>query len=285
MREGHTAVSLRGSLVAPIACSTSSASAFPSLRADVDLGTICNQTNTSQSINHAFYQVSFSYAETGKRIASTKRVMSWRFGEADSTALRTGATGIACCGDEHTITATWSLSSGKVTVTVNGEIIFDNNETAENSSQSSSRIISKTLVTRKSIDLSWQELNNKISLRLIMHAKIPEKAQMHCDLLIDECSFFKLPKLKQMGVSGQYKAKLLGHVDPLYGQYSSPSMHLSSQQRQRLLQPVASTFHDSQLSQTYIREEEKVDVEQEIKCRRQQEPLEEYSYDGVEPLY
>ena len=66
------------------------------------------------------YQIEFSVQNLGKQVASTKRIIHFRFGFADPTALKEGKAGNDCRGEEHNAVVTWSITGGKRSVCVDG---------------------------------------------------------------------------------------------------------------------------------------------------------------------
>jgi len=70
-----------------------------------------------------YYQVDYSVASSGKRIAVTKRRVRWRWGTANEDALANGAIGAKCRGREHEVTLVWSITSGKRLVLMDGKEI------------------------------------------------------------------------------------------------------------------------------------------------------------------
>jgi len=85
-----------------------------------------------------WYQVDYSVASSGKRIAVTKRRVRWRWGTANEDALANGATGVKCRGREHEVTLVWSITSGKRLVLMDGkEIHFSTGSRTEGKFQHS----------------------------------------------------------------------------------------------------------------------------------------------------
>ena len=59
------------------------------------------------------YQLGFEARHVGRQVASTKRVLSFRYGFADGAALRAGRAGPECRGEEHEIVVLWSVTGGE----------------------------------------------------------------------------------------------------------------------------------------------------------------------------
>jgi hypothetical protein len=162
------------------------------------------------------YQIDFSAVAAGKRVAATKRRIRWcvsevsirkcrwkselsshrmslyslfllrRFGFPNLKALEAGRTGTDCRGEEHEIVIIWSVTSGKRQIIMDGrEIHFSANRVGL-------------------IDYSWNTKGNHV-LKTICHAAPPMSATpgfRQYDLLIDGQSFFRMPKVYELGVKG-----------------------------------------------------------------------------------
>ncbi|GKY99562.1 hypothetical protein MPSEU_000910500 [Mayamaea pseudoterrestris] len=258
------------------------------------------------------YQVSFSYVEKGKHIASSKRVLSYKFGLADGASLKQGLQGIACCGEEHLVTAVWSVRSGKLRITINDKIIpvhLDSEEKVINSSKTN---------MKKAVNVSWTfrlpsdaaagppasptPSSRQLHLQFIGYAAMPEHNRKQYDLIIDGCSFFKLPKLQQVGVSAYvYSRSTTCTAAPtLQATTHAPLSANIPRQPLTYLESVEapSTLQEDEkfLQEALRRSQEKAPIKQ----RRQQQGVEEEkmdidleldqrqssyrSYDGVEPL-
>lgn len=136
------------------------------------------------------YQIDFTAVASGKRIASTKRRVRWRFGFTNQEALASGMTGTDCRGEEHDITLVWSLTSGKRLVLADGQEVHYSN-------------------SRSSVfEFSWTMRGNHV-LKVIAHASPPIGSNKHqratpfrqYDFFIDGQSFFNLPKVYRLGLS------------------------------------------------------------------------------------
>jgi len=131
------------------------------------------------------YQIDFT--AIGKRIASTKRRVRWRFGFTNQDALSNGETGTACRGEEHDITLVWSITSGKRLILADGQEVHYS-------------------ISRASIcDFSWTMRGNHV-LKLVAHASPPMNAQpgfRQYDFFVDGRSFFDMPKVYRLGLTGK----------------------------------------------------------------------------------
>jgi len=66
------------------------------------------------------YQIEFQVQNQGKQISASKRIIHFRFGFANASALSQGKTGTDCRGDEHDIVVTWSITGGKRAISMDG---------------------------------------------------------------------------------------------------------------------------------------------------------------------
>jgi len=155
------------------------------------------------------YQIDFTAVASGKRIASTKRRVRWRFGFANPEALANGETGTACRGEEHDITLVWSITSGKRLILADGQEVH----------YSSSR--------SNLFDFSWTMKGNHV-LKVVAHASPPISAQpgfRQYDFFIDGQSFFTFPKVFKLGLAPN-DPRAMGSPG---GQYGAPEMAMRSQ--------------------------------------------------------
>jgi len=132
------------------------------------------------------YQIDFTAVDSGKRIASTKRRIRWRFGFSNEDALAQGETGTACRGEEHDITLIWSITSGKRLVLADGqEVHYSNNRS-------------------HLFDFSWTMRGNHV-LKVVAHAQPPANATQsfrQYEFFVDGMSFFNMPKVYRLGLVG-----------------------------------------------------------------------------------
>lgn len=109
-----------------------------------------------------------------------------RFGFPNFQALEAGRTGTDCRGEEHEIVIVWSVTSGKRQIIMDGrEIHFSSNRVGL-------------------IDFSWNTKGNHV-LKTVCHAAPPMSATpgfRQYDLFIDGQSFFRMPKVYELGVKG-----------------------------------------------------------------------------------
>jgi len=139
----------------------------------------------SQAKHPRVYQIDFTAVASGKRIASTKRRVRWRFGFANPEALANGQTGTACRGEEHDITLVWSITSGKRLILADGQEVH----------YSSTR--------GNKLDFSWTMRGNHV-LKIVAHASPPLSASpgfRQYDFYVDGQSFFVFPKVFRLGLA------------------------------------------------------------------------------------
>lgn len=144
-----------------------------------------NGVPPSQAKQAKVYQIDFTAVASGKRIASSKRRVRWRFGFANPQALANGETGTACRGEEHDVTLVWSITSGKRLVLADGQEVH----------YSSSR--------NSIFDFSWTMRGNHV-LKIVAHAAPPLSVQpgfRQYDFFVDGQSFFTFPKVFRLGLA------------------------------------------------------------------------------------
>jgi len=131
------------------------------------------------------YQIDFTAIASGKRIASTKRRVRWRFGFANPEALANGQTGTSCRGEEHDITLVWSITSGKRLVLADGqEVHYSNSRSSQ-------------------FDFSWTMRGNHV-LKVVAHGSPPLSATpgfRQYDFFVDGQSYFTFPKVFKLGLA------------------------------------------------------------------------------------
>jgi len=138
----------------------------------------------SREIRSPVYQIDFTAVDAGKRIATTKRRIRWRFGFTNQDALAAGGTGTECRGEEHDVTLIWSLTSGKRLVLCDGQEVHYSNNRSQN------------------FDFSWTMRGNHV-LKVSAHANTPINAHPNFrqyDFFVDGLSFFSMPKVYRLGL-------------------------------------------------------------------------------------
>jgi len=145
----------------------------------------CIEDATMASQKSNVYQIDFTAVASGKRIASSKRRVRWRFGFANTDALNNGETGTACRGEEHDVTLVWSITSGKRLVLADGqEVHYSHNRNGI-------------------LDFSWTMRGNHV-LKIVAHASppmAPTPGWRQYDFFVDGQSFFSFPKVYRLGLA------------------------------------------------------------------------------------
>jgi len=140
------------------------------------------------------YQIDFNAVAAGRHIAMSKRRIRWRFGFPNKEALEAGETGTACRGTEHDVTVIWSVTSGKKV------IIAD------------SQHIHMSMDRSGVFDHSFNLRGNHVA-RVCIHANPPTtNGTRQYELFIDGRSFFTLPKVFELGVSGSSEKRVPGVI-------------------------------------------------------------------------
>jgi hypothetical protein len=143
-------------------------------------------------MNSPVYQIDFTSVDCGKRVASSKRRIRWRFGFTNQDALAAGETGTACRGEEHDITLVWSITSGKRLLLADGQEVHYSNSRAH------------------IFDFTWTMRGNHV-LKVIAHSAPPIGAAANgnfrqYDFYVDGQSFFNMPKVYRLGLTGSAAA-------------------------------------------------------------------------------
>lgn len=141
------------------------------------------------------YQVDCSFAASGKTVAQTKRRVRFRFGFSNAEALAEGLTGTACRGEEHEINLVWSLTSGKRSVTADGQEVH----------------VSRGGRAETKFETSWT-MNGNHTIKLVAHAAPPLRhvpGFRQFDLLLDGCSFFDMPKIYELGAKNAMRQQMV----------------------------------------------------------------------------
>ena len=138
-----------------------------------------------------------------------------RFGYADNNALADGRNGTDCRGEEHDVTITWSITSGKRSITMDGsEVHYSTNRASV-------------------LEFSWQARGNHV-IKVVCHAAPPltsEPGFRQYDLSIDGQSFFEMPKVYQLGISGAASGPMPGAYRNNYSSSNSgytPSQNMKN---------------------------------------------------------
>ena len=172
-------------------------SSFPSLTTMVHPAIAAGRPNPLALVPHTAYQVDFAAVNCGKIVASSKRNIRFKFGYTDMDALSSGKRGNDCRGAEHEVLVDWSISSGKQA------IVFDSHEVFFDVGAS----------TQTKIKYSWKDplghiLEVKIHAANMSAKQHPDPEWRQYDLFIDGVSFFRMPKIFEIGVGLKEAYKL-----------------------------------------------------------------------------
>lgn len=148
-------------------------------------------------VPHTAYQVDFVAVNCGKVVGSSKRNIRFKFGYTNIDALSNGKRGNDCRGAEHEVIVDWSLSSGKQAIVYDAQEIFFN--------------VGPTTQTK--IKHTWKDpLGHMFEVKIHaagMSAKsTPDPDWRQYDLFIDGVSFFRMPKIFEIGVGLKEAYKL-----------------------------------------------------------------------------
>ncbi|KAL3808391.1 hypothetical protein ACHAXA_000789 [Cyclostephanos tholiformis] len=148
-------------------------------------------------VPHTAYQVDFAAVNCGKLVGSSKRNIRFKFGYTNIDALSNGKRGNDCRGAEHEVIVDWSLSSGKQAIVFDAqEVFFDVGSS-----------------TQSKIKHSWKDplghiLEVKIHAANMSTKSNPDPDWRQYDLFIDGVSFFRMPKIFEIGVGLKEAYKL-----------------------------------------------------------------------------
>ncbi len=170
----------------------------------------------NEPVPHTAYQVDFGAKNCGKIVPASKRVIRFKFGYSNRDALATGKTGQDCRGSEHEVLITWSLSSGKQAIAFDQqEVYFDVGDT-----------------TQSKISHAWKDKTGR-TLKVKVHAtnmstkSDPDPYWKQYDLLIDGVSFFRMPKIFELGTVSREVQGSLEMVPSRFNQSVPVSMEFS----------------------------------------------------------
>jgi hypothetical protein len=146
----------------------------------------------------------FSFYSIGTKnvlfVISHTITLQRRFGFPNLKALEEGRTGTDCRGEEHEVIIVWSITSGKRQIIMDGrEIHFSSNRVGV-------------------IDFSWNAKGNHV-FKTICQATPPLSPQpgyRQYDLFIDGQTFFRMPKVFELGIKG-----ISSQENRMPGQYNS----------------------------------------------------------------
>ncbi|KAL7478161.1 hypothetical protein ACHAW6_003938 [Cyclotella cf. meneghiniana] len=161
------------------------------------------------------YQIEFSVSNTGKQMSTSKRIIHFRFGFANSRALVQGKVGVDCRGVEHDVIITWSITGGKRSISVDGrEIHFEAGKRGQSATNPSRRA--------DILEAAWQMPEEHVC-QLMCYAYKPaigspekrNKKWRQYNLTIDGRSFFELPQIFDLGLKGLVTVKAADPLPPM----------------------------------------------------------------------
>lgn len=179
------------------------------------------------------YAIDFSSQAAGKRIATSKRRVRWRWGYTNQDALENGQTGNGCRGEEHDVTLVWSVASGKRQVLMDGQEVH--------------YIVSRSNI----VDFSWTTKGNHV-IKVLAQASPPMSSGhinpdfRQYDLLVDGQSFFTMPKVFELGLRGQPSAQARQPGDlSQYKEESSYAMNRKNNEESDLQRAIQDSIAES----------------------------------------
>lgn len=136
------------------------------------------------------YLIEFSCVNTGKRVASSKKRIVWKFGFTNQEALAQNKTGQDCRGEEHEVVLIWSVASGKRVVLFNNqEVHYSNNRHAE--------FHCSWAIRPHNRNGGANGASYNIQIVALLHPSHISHKQYN--LLINNQSVFDLPKISELG--------------------------------------------------------------------------------------
>mmetsp|Transcript_15613 Transcript_15613/g.25665 ORF Transcript_15613/g.25665 Transcript_15613/m.25665 type:complete len:241 (-) Transcript_15613:69-791(-) len=154
-----------------------------------------NSSSGHADVPHTFYQIDHATANCGRILPKSKRRILFKFGYTNMPAIYDGLTGQDCRGAEHEVCIMWSLSSGKQSVFYDGKVVYFN----------------VCDLADGKMTHSWHDKDGH-HLKVVAHSLSSSLKQTHdsewrqYDLLIDGISYFKAPKIFELGVFSKSNA-------------------------------------------------------------------------------
>lgn len=144
------------------------------------------------------YQIAFQVQNQGKQISSSKRIVHFRFGFANTTSMLHGKTGTDCRGEEHDIVITWSITGSKSTIVMDErEVLY----TAPGKRPNDSR-------RADLLEASWRMSDHVYELKCYAYKPACGSSEKRnprwkqYSLIIDGRSYFELPQIFDLGLKG-----------------------------------------------------------------------------------
>ena len=161
-----------------------------------------NSSSKYDMRSNPVYQIEWASTASGKRLSATKRRVHFRFGFSNRDAIANGLTGNECRGEEHEVSLTWSLTSGKSLVIFDGQQVHFS-------------------VGRRGdakFETSWS-IQGGHMLKIVAHAALPLRATpgfKQFDLMLDGLSYFAMPRIFELGVQKQHGRPVATAVNPAF---------------------------------------------------------------------
>lgn len=131
----------------------------------------------------------------GRIVSASKRRIRFKFGYTNLEALSNGKTGQECRGSEHEVIITWSLSSGKQAIAFDQhEVYFDVGDSTQ------------TKISHCWKDQLGHTLEVKVHAANVSTKANPDPDWKQYDILINGVSFFRMPKIFQIGIVAKDEA-------------------------------------------------------------------------------
>lgn len=159
----------------------------PSISSQNILPSTKNDHSSSTSIDlsrTAVYQVDYTCVNAGKTISATKRRIRWRFGFANPAAIDAKKVGPECRGEEHEVILNWSLTSGKRSLLVDGNVLLEDVRPLETT-----------------VDFSWEMRGGHVmKVRGSVKPKMwKDDYERQFDLLLDGKSYHEFTQIFELG--------------------------------------------------------------------------------------
>mmetsp|Transcript_31767 Transcript_31767/g.47451 ORF Transcript_31767/g.47451 Transcript_31767/m.47451 type:complete len:242 (-) Transcript_31767:130-855(-) len=154
-----------------------------------------NSSAGHAEVPHTFYQIDYASANCGRIVPMSKRRIRFKYGYTNMPAIYDGLSGQDCRGAEHEVSIMWSLSSGKQSIQYDGEVVY----------------VNVCDLADGKMTHSWHDKDGHY-LKVIVHSlstslKQTQDAEWRqYDLFIDGISYFKAPKIFEIGVFSKRNA-------------------------------------------------------------------------------
>lgn len=202
------------------------------------------------------YQIDFTAVASGKRVASTKRRVRWRFGFANPEALAAGETGTACRGEEHDVTLVWSITSGKRLILADGQEVHYSN-------------------SRSGVfDHTWTMRGNHV-LKVVAHASpplSPTPGFRQYDFFVDGQTFFSFPKVYRLGLAPNDPRNTVSPSSPMRLADRAESNYSGRRKKNQSAIASLEAPHNQDEEEAYLQEAIKNSLQENKKKEEKKEP-------------